>query len=306
MAYDDRTMQNLEREMQGYIALQDLDLTYEALGHVVEDDGTIVGLVFEPYAGRLLQYRDRALVYDALSRVQQRGLVYCGAQGYQNFTVMNGKIRLTNLASIWHFPDEKERNEAGDVRHWQTLERWFPVLRLQQDTKPRSVIQRCVQQNVLLLPRISPERPIFIRFMLEPFKDKDLAKRNNEILTWLRKSVSSRKRLILPSKRTSSSRNTGWEVSRRAEDLGCHDYPGIRASRPHHRKHHPSTQMTLVTDTDSDRSLVDYATALSEDTLSNISISRRLQNGLPSDYDTESTYYETESTYYETETLASK
>ncbi|GLB44523.1 hypothetical protein LshimejAT787_1701500 [Lyophyllum shimeji] len=225
MAYDAYSIDTLDREMWGYLALQGLDLTYEALGHVVEDDGTIVGLMFKPTVGRLLEYRDRALAYNALARIQARGLVFCGAQEYTNFTVMHGKIRITNLASIWYFPDEKRRNEEADIRHWQTLERWFPVLKYVPENRAKTVIQRCVEQNVLLLPRLSPERPLFIRFVLEPYKEAERAKLNNAIITWLRKDAPRRKRLSLSNGRTHSSRDIDWGVTRRAEDLGRHNHP---------------------------------------------------------------------------------
>ncbi|GLB44525.1 hypothetical protein LshimejAT787_1701520 [Lyophyllum shimeji] len=219
MAYNDRTMRILDQEMRGYLALQGLDLTYEVLGHVVNNDGTIVGLAYEAHVGRLLQFRDRALVYDALSKVQQRGLVFCGAQEFTNIHIMNGKVRLTNLASIWHFPDEKLRKEHGDERHWKPLESWFPALKAQKDNTPRPVYQRLWDHNVQLLPHISPDRPLFAWFTLDLPSIEVCAKRNEEVLSWLRRHATSRNHLALPGRSSSSARDPafGWHVAGRSK-----------------------------------------------------------------------------------------
>ncbi|KAF8064301.1 hypothetical protein FPV67DRAFT_1629387 [Lyophyllum atratum] len=297
MAYNDRSMYSLDREMWGYLALQGLNLTYQALGHVVDDDGTVVGLAYEAHAGRVLQYRDRSLVYDALARVEQRGLIYCGAQGPQNFTIMNGKVRLTNLASIWHVPDEELRRKKGLDRHWNSLETLFPMLKLQQDMPPQPVVQRSMAQNLLLLSRVSPERPIFIRFTLDPFNDSDRAKNNSEFVSRLRRTAPSRKRLTPSGKVIASSRDAvvAWAaVPDCTEDWGRNAVRrGAQGSRAHRGKHISSPLLTLMSDSESNESSIDYDAASTPDS----SPRRRLAIGFIRDSDTDSTY--------DTETIAS-
>lgn len=51
----------MERETIGRHAMVGLDISYEVLGHLVQD-GNIVGLVLEASKGRMVEYRDRAKV----------------------------------------------------------------------------------------------------------------------------------------------------------------------------------------------------------------------------------------------------
>lgn len=55
-------LQLLERETVGRRAMLGLNLSYEVLGHLVQD-GNVVGLVLEASKGRMVEYRDRAKVY---------------------------------------------------------------------------------------------------------------------------------------------------------------------------------------------------------------------------------------------------
>ncbi|KAF5375390.1 hypothetical protein D9615_007943 [Tricholomella constricta] len=255
MAYSDNGMFILDREMWGYLALQGLDLTYEVFGHVVEDDGTIVGLMFEAQVGRLVEYRDRSIIYDAYSRIQQRGLVHCGAPEYSNVHIMNGKVRLTNLASIWYFPDERIREEFGDQRHWKTFEDRFPILKTVIGRAPEPVYHRRWQQNVRLLPNFAPDRPLFIRFSLDNYSDTERKQRNAEVLCWLRRTESSRKRLAI-----------GRGEHTTSQDLAVGRYSRqstMRTTRVSRGSRHSNTPLTHFSDTDSEKTLVDYARALS-------------------------------------------
>ncbi|KAG5653542.1 hypothetical protein H0H81_012351 [Sphagnurus paluster] len=232
--------------MWGYRALQGLDVTYQVLGHLVENDGTIVGLVSEAQVGRLLQYRDRSLIYEALSRVQQRGLVFCGAAEFKNIHIMNGKVRFINLASIWYFPDEDLRKEHGDERHWFTMENWFPALKSQQNNPPEPVLHRRWNQNIHLMPRISPDRPLFIWLSLDLPSERDRSKRDDEIFSWLRPKQKNptQKRLTVGFRNTkdSTSSSLTQHVRRRDRERGI---------RSDHATDSPSPPSTPATDADS-------------------------------------------------------
>jgi len=262
MAFNDRTMHLLDQEMGGYRALQGLDLTYHVFGHVVDKEGTVVGLVFEAYVGRLMQFRDRALVYDAFSKVQQRGLIFFGADEFTNTHILNGKVRLTNLASIWHFPDEKLRKKHGEIRHWSPLESWFPALKAQNDHTPRPVYQRLWDHNVQLLPHISPDCPLLAWFTLDLPSNEDQAKRNDEFFSWFRRNASSRNRRSLPSSSTSPRDSAqGWHVARRPKGSGRHSDHRTTQTIPEYLQNLTSrSRRALVSELESEP--VDYARAL--------------------------------------------
>lgn len=164
--------------MHGYLRLQGLDLTYTILAHVISSDGSIIGVVSEPEVGRLVQYRDRTKVYDAIAQVQQRGLIFNGIS-YHKIHILHGKVRLSNLASIRYFADPVKLKEEGEKRHWIALDKLFKTLN-PADTETELAPERNVKQTTLiLLPDIlSPERPLLARFALMPnFREDFLKKR---------------------------------------------------------------------------------------------------------------------------------
>jgi len=72
VGYEDHYLKRVDATTEGYRALQGFDLTYTVLAHVISSDGSVIGIVTEPEVGRLVQYRDRTLVYQAIAQLQQR------------------------------------------------------------------------------------------------------------------------------------------------------------------------------------------------------------------------------------------
>lgn len=208
MGFEDWTIENLDRHMWAYLALQGLDLTYHVFGHLVEDDGTIVGIVQEARLGRLMQYRDRSIVYDAYSRMQQRGLIYCGGTEFFNTHIMDGKVRISALHTIWYFPDEQECKRQGEIRYWQSLDGWFRDLKGRQNTSPSPCFYREWVEIPRLIARFSPDRPLFLNLVdrLVTGKKEEIENRYRAIQAWLRKTERSRKELALLDGKPSSSR----------------------------------------------------------------------------------------------------
>ncbi|KAG5641710.1 hypothetical protein DXG03_004397 [Asterophora parasitica] len=190
----------IQREIAGHIALQGLDLTYEVLGHVARSDGEIIGLMTESeLAGRPVQYRDRAKVYEALARVERRGLVFCGAQNYSNIHILDsGKVRLTNLASIWCFPNPTTREEQGARHHWDVMESVFVALRARArkgvwHTLPRwsPCGRRICNEGIALLPTCSPMRDLSVGHILQDACVVERIRRRKEALDIVRRLVGS-------------------------------------------------------------------------------------------------------------------
>ncbi|KAG5641361.1 hypothetical protein DXG03_005389 [Asterophora parasitica] len=258
MAYNDHGMKILDLEMWGYLSLQGLDLTYRVYGHVVEDDGTVVGLIYEAQVGRVMQYRDRAILYDALSRVQRRGLILCGAYEPENIHVMDGKIRLTNLASMQYLADERSREEEADVRYWSRYEAWFPTVKKEGNTTPRPAMYRQWRLNLRVLPRFSPQRPLIVQFQLGPAAPYERVERDDDILSWLGRAAPDSKQL----------------TSRRHNPISRRESPALEHSTRSSRRHHStkrgtrglrgsSDSITAFSDSDSEITVVDYSAALS-------------------------------------------
>ncbi|KAF9458697.1 hypothetical protein BDZ94DRAFT_1239795 [Collybia nuda] len=156
---DGMQMEDLERSMRGYQYVQGMDLTYEVLGHVMRHD-IVIGLMTEPHIGRIMQDRDRALLYDAVSRMERRRIVHMGPTP-PNLLIHNGKVRLTNLACVRYFGPEKDEEFKimAEARHWRTLGDFFSTM----DPFPFDIpnYMRNRQPNLHILPEVpSVDRPI--------------------------------------------------------------------------------------------------------------------------------------------------
>jgi hypothetical protein len=179
LGYEDHYLRRIDATMNGYLLLQGLDITYTVLAHVVHSDGSVIGIVTEPEVGRLVEYRDRALVYDAITRLQERRLIYHGIH-YSKIHILHGKVRLSNLASVFHIKDSAELSIAAEKRHWKPLEELFKMLEMDPpDQPPQLALERLFKQiTIQLLPdHPSPERPRFMRFMLSSHVPEGFAER---------------------------------------------------------------------------------------------------------------------------------
>jgi len=118
----------LNRGMYGYRALQDLDVTFEVLGHLISKDGTVIGLVSEAAWGRMVRPSDAALIYKTIAEVQNRGIIYKGCIT-NRFMIADGKVRLVELNCITPYEDKKKLLEDADSWHWNELGELFHELR---------------------------------------------------------------------------------------------------------------------------------------------------------------------------------
>ncbi|KAF4586279.1 hypothetical protein EYR38_010554 [Pleurotus pulmonarius] len=152
VGWDDRRLKEIEQTMRAYRLLQGLDLTFEILAHVARD-GQVVGVVMEPAIGRMVEHCDRAQVFEAIARVESRGLLY-GSIHQSNIMISGGKVRLTNIATTRPFtPDEPEEKQY----HWTALRLMFDSLRggVNFMTPPRT----WPQQLQYIPSPLAPERP---------------------------------------------------------------------------------------------------------------------------------------------------
>lgn len=118
----------LNRGMYGYRAVQDLDVTFEVLGHLISEDGTVIGLVSEAAWGRMVKLSDAALIYKTIAEIQNRGIIYKGCLT-NRFLIADGRVRLVELNCITPYEDKQKVLEDADVWHWEELGRLFNEFR---------------------------------------------------------------------------------------------------------------------------------------------------------------------------------
>jgi len=127
-AWNDVQFWCLNRGMYGYRAVQDLDVTFEVLGHLISMDGTVIGLVSEAAWGRMVKPSDAALIYKTIAEVQNRGIIYRGCLT-NRFMIADGKVRLIELNCITPYEDKQKLLEDADKWHWNELGQLFHELR---------------------------------------------------------------------------------------------------------------------------------------------------------------------------------
>lgn len=166
------------------------ELTFEMLGHIVRD-GAVVGVLTEASCGRLVEFTDRAAVYEAVARMQQKGIIHRSLHAGNIFITDSG-VRFLGISSVLFFEDNEKLVEMAQKWHWGCLAKVFDQL------KDRSFNDhpwmRKIPAPAVLLPRLpSPNRPfpavpgfsklmyLFSLYLADPFKYHE----------WLKSAASS-------------------------------------------------------------------------------------------------------------------
>ncbi|KAH6912068.1 hypothetical protein BKA70DRAFT_1559555 [Coprinopsis sp. MPI-PUGE-AT-0042] len=155
--YHEEKMKWLSKATTAAYHLQDLDLTYEVYGHLVDCDGGIIGLVTEATWGRPIETGDRAIVYAGIAAAQRAGcIVSCILNG---MLIAGGKLRISDLIPVQYYPPNErgERFEQdAQKRHWRILDAFF--LEIEEHGKPlltnfqlRDCLPLCLQLPPSLL-----------------------------------------------------------------------------------------------------------------------------------------------------------
>jgi len=125
-AWNEDSVDELDRIMYGYRTASGLDLLYGLLGHIVDKDGCVIGCVMEPSIGRSITPQDRPLVYSTIRRLQDKGILYRAILN-NRFAIEGEKLRLTAPSEIYDFNNDwKERfRRLGERYHWKELDQLF-------------------------------------------------------------------------------------------------------------------------------------------------------------------------------------
>jgi hypothetical protein len=168
----------VQGETNGHYLLttKGLHLTFKFEGHVMRDNA-VIGLMTEPVEGRHLEYRDRALVYQAATELENHDIVF----NYllpSNIMISNGKVRFRFVSSAKLYPREMPGFSAVETQaaRWGELEQLFNDIN--EDPIYARIVTRSLCQKIRILPRLpflysSPTPPpmqspgdFFVRFAL--------------------------------------------------------------------------------------------------------------------------------------------
>ncbi|KAF8989165.1 hypothetical protein BDQ17DRAFT_1434647 [Cyathus striatus] len=178
-AFDNFTFKYLNRMMENYRILEGTDLTFQVQGHLLDDAGTVVGLVTEPMTGREVKVSDRSLVYKVVADLQRRGFLLM-AISHQFIFISQGKVRFACMGNevVRYYPPDKteELVKLAAQYHWEDLRYLFS-----EGITTGWPTFRQLPARLNVFPKIpSPERPyqvpICLVFQLSYFikrQDKD-------------------------------------------------------------------------------------------------------------------------------------
>jgi hypothetical protein len=158
ISWNDSRAQYIEEETNGRRLMIGLDLTFELLGHIIRD-GEVVGIMLDPAYGRPLRHDDRAIMYEAVARIQNRGLFFPMINN-TNVLVSQGQIRFMGVAGVTRIGSEGSgvsSVEDAQAQHWRMLDTLFDTL---DTTCYICQENRSLGQHAIIIPRLpSPDRP---------------------------------------------------------------------------------------------------------------------------------------------------
>jgi len=205
----------VERQNEGHMILQRtglVDLSFRLLGHLTRD-GVVVGNVFEASRGRLVEFGDRAAVYEAVGRMQRKNVIYRDIASGEIFITETGVRFGRGVSSVIFVRNKDELEDEAEFWHWGKLERLFD--KLKGAPFNNAFWTRRMSSTEVLIPRIpSPMRPspIIPNFSQLAFAFALLVADPMEWLSWFTRSSESgahgrsSKRLTAPFDLTQSRR----------------------------------------------------------------------------------------------------
>ncbi|KAJ7699317.1 hypothetical protein B0H17DRAFT_306877 [Mycena rosella] len=154
VGWNDRWRDMVDHAMKGHRLLKGLDVTFEVLGHIVRD-GEIIGLMTHAVDDRPVEYKDRAAMYAAVTKVQSKGLII-SFNGSSDVSMHNGKVRFLVPQAVRKFSEVDDPEATADIFHWQTLSKLFEKLRQEPSSVP--LLRYFQSDAVPFIPVPQPEK----------------------------------------------------------------------------------------------------------------------------------------------------
>ncbi|KJA24958.1 hypothetical protein HYPSUDRAFT_183326 [Hypholoma sublateritium FD-334 SS-4] len=201
--WNDTELKAVKQSIRGYKALQAKGLShmiYEVYGHLVGRDGSVIGLVSEAASGRMICSSDMALVYSAISRLENAGFLYRGCST-NRFMIYDNTVRLLELNCIVPYKDREKLSRETDRWHWTDLRELFKELEKGIHIDPPLRLTMSWKNIECVLPKASPERPLGIRihvkffsnYFLNPLENHYMLKRIQAIKYRVRSNRQNRR-----------------------------------------------------------------------------------------------------------------
>lgn len=210
--WDDPRHHDMETEghrIMQYVGLN--ELTFEMLGHLVRD-GEVVGHMRKAIEGRLVEYHDRAAVFEAVARIQAKGILFKATTPYDIY-MTDGGVRFTSMSSIEYYEDRAKLEEKAEYWHWCCLQDVFDGLKYKEYNDAMQVFDPTYPSDDIIIPGLpSPGRSL-------P-SSPDMSHLIQDYSAFLKKF---RKQLIQMSEIDFSTNSTTWPRPRKRLMIAADD-----------------------------------------------------------------------------------
>ncbi|EPQ55924.1 hypothetical protein GLOTRDRAFT_60723 [Gloeophyllum trabeum ATCC 11539] len=138
-------------EIDGARTLTALGYSFEVLG-IVTSNGGVVGIMYEIPVGRVVQYHDRAALYDAFADLQKHRVVYRGITT-TNVIITDKGVRLLDASTVLVFGEDEDEDleRYGETWHWERLAKLFEEYKQRPNVMP---LAREVNAYKMVIPRL--------------------------------------------------------------------------------------------------------------------------------------------------------
>ncbi|KAF5344863.1 hypothetical protein D9756_011175 [Leucocoprinus leucothites] len=114
----------LDRAMKAYRRLQDTNLTYDLIGHLIDEYGSLIGLVTEPMLGRAISLHDAPLVFSALQRLNSIGYILDTPYEGSMLITSSGELKITAMHNVILLPEDPQEREARIKKREEWCRKW--------------------------------------------------------------------------------------------------------------------------------------------------------------------------------------
>ncbi|KAF8644033.1 hypothetical protein AX16_008749 [Volvariella volvacea WC 439] len=159
IGWSDITLQRVERAMEGYRMLAgrpDYPGLHEVLGHVVDDDGLIVGIVTElPASARSITYDDMPLVHSALGVLERDRILLRGVEG-DNFCIVDGQLRINTPEYTKRYLKSERKDFLANKKghHDFALDSMFKFLKRLKEHNSMKIPKHLRERALMMIPPI--------------------------------------------------------------------------------------------------------------------------------------------------------
>jgi hypothetical protein len=155
----DQDFHFLDRAMKSYRRIQGMNLSYDMLGHVLDEDGNIVGIMTEAMIGNWVTYRDYDIVMKAFEELIEIGYILDSPHLGSMLITDKGEVRFTEMHNVIELDKNPEARKRRVERRREMLKKAFKAMKRDPSTSCLPITRGKVVFPIrILVPHSDPAR----------------------------------------------------------------------------------------------------------------------------------------------------